>query len=199
MPNNGEPKPKASDIAQAGAIAGAIFAALIAADPLNLQTRASWDKWIDYLAFILWVVTVVLFILTVADPEAWVLKNGRIRRHFAPGRVVVYAGVVTILALFLSVFKASADKDNVLVQLTKDARADIDHACGTRGRILFARLETGSLNNQFVTITLHLNPRSAKGCDQIRLHADQIVTLVEHPCHFPGQTIEAAKKCERRK
>src|SRR5262245_51197785 len=181
-PGRHEPKASPPDIAQAGAIAGAIFAALLAADPLNLQTRAHWAKWFDYTAFGLWVAAVVLFILAVAEPDSRLVVNKRNGKlwPWRAGRVVALAGAATIVALLLSVVHGSADTDNVSLQLTSNARAYIDEVCGTKQKqTLYATVETGSLEHQFVTVTLV--PKTPNKCDQIRLRADEIISLVEHP------------------
>ncbi len=43
-------QPRPPDIAQAGAISGAILAALVGADPLDIRSRSHWVKFVDYSA-----------------------------------------------------------------------------------------------------------------------------------------------------
>ena len=82
----GDDRTKPADIAQAGAIAGAIFAALLAADPLDLRTRASWVRYFDYVAFGLWIAAVVVFVLVVAAPDRSGLRSreGQLRVGILP-------------------------------------------------------------------------------------------------------------------
>jgi hypothetical protein len=172
---------KPADIAQAGAITGAIFAALLAADPLEIRTRASWVRYFDYLAFALWIAAVVLFVLVVAAPDRSGLRSrdGELRVGI-PALVTALAGGLTVVALILSVTHWSADTDTVALALTRRTRAAIDRLCGTAGkRPLRGKIETATLRDQVITITL--TPKTPNGCDQVRIQASSIIAFREHP------------------
>ena len=84
------------------------------------------------------------------------------------------------MALILSISHWSADTDQVAVALAPRTRAAVDRLCGTASQgPLRGRIETATLGDQIVTITL--KPRTKKGCDQIRVQASSIIVLREHP------------------
>jgi hypothetical protein len=92
------------------------------------------------------------------------------------------AGGLTIAALILSVTSWTADKDKVRLALAPQTRHAVDRLCGTAGRQLFGTIFTGALGDQFVTVTL---AAKTKECDQIRIRADAILALEEHPPGYP--------------
>ncbi len=167
---------RAPDVAQAGAISAAILAALIGADPLQLRTRTIWVKALDYGAFSLWIVAVVLFVLLLALPRR--RPGGSARMAFATGAAGA-ACVLTVAALVLLPFHFTQDVDTVALRLAAPDRAALDRLCGTAGKPLYGTIPTATLDDPFVTV--HLSRRSSAECDEVRIPAGAILALREHP------------------
>src|SRR6185295_8408698 len=89
------------ELAQAASISGAIFAAIVGADPFDIRHRSHWVQVVDYVAILLWVVAVLIFVLTLAsdghprDWPAWLTRR-------------VPAGVMRVTTMQLAVGSAAA-------------------------------------------------------------------------------------------
>jgi len=169
-------QPRPPDIAQAGAISGAILAALVGADPLDIRSRSHWVKFVDYSAFSLWIIAVVLFMLVLAIPS---LGSHSLRVALAAAAAVV-ACVLTVTALVLLGFGFSEDRDKVELELSASTRVALDKLCGTAGKKhLRGTIPTATLGDPFVTF--QPNAQSSPLCDAVRIPANAILAIREHP------------------
>jgi hypothetical protein len=184
-PPSGKPQ---RDLAQAASLSGAIFAALVGADPFDIRHRSHWVQDIDYVAIAVWVLAVVLFLLTLAAagrqsrrPTVGRLESAA--KHVTLLRLAVLsaiaAGVLTIIALSTLPFGVALDHDSVRLLLAPKERQALDHLCGTKGTPLRGSIPTSSLESAFVVFTFE--HKTALGCDSVRIPTSGILTIREHP------------------
>jgi hypothetical protein len=166
-------KPK-RDLAQAASLAGAILAAIVGADPFDIRHRSHWVQDIDYVAIVLWVIAVVLFLLVLARPGRLVLL-----RLAVAG--AVGAAVLTVVALLTLPFGVSLDKDFVELRLAPKERHALDRLCGTKGIPLRGSVPTSSLESTFVVFSFESS--IAVRCDDVRIPSAAILAIREHPPH----------------
>ena len=173
-PRHEQPK---RDLAQAASLAGAIFAAIVGADPFDIRHRSHWVQDIDYVAIALWVLAVVLFLLVLA--ELGPVVRGHLLRLAVAGAAA--AAVLTIVALLTLPFGVALDRDFVQLRLAPNDRQALDRMCGTKGRPLLGSVPTSSLESTFVIVTF--KPATALGCDDVRIPSAGILAIREHPPH----------------
>lgn len=178
-----EQRPRSLDAAQVGTLAGAVFAALVGADPFEIRTRAHWVRGLDYAALALWVVVVVLFLIATATPA-------RMRVLHAAFVLAGAAGLVTASALVFTAFGFSTDRDVVLVSVSGAEASDIVRSCRrtpTAKLRLLGELQTSTLDDEFLVLELRKGSNSL--CDAIRIPRSSVLGIVEHP---PEQVRERA-------
>ena len=163
-------------VAQIGSIVGAIFAALVGADPFDIRHRTHPVRTIDYVAIALWVLAVVLFLVAAARPASKALT--------AAIGTVAAAGLLTVAALIITPWGFTVDRDRVLIVPTKAESREILALCRKSGspyRLrLVGRVETLTLDDNFVVFDLPKKPAHSP-CGTIRIPKDAILTIVEHP------------------
>src|SRR5947209_5475898 len=114
------------DRAQLGSFAGALFAALVGADPFDIRSRSHEVQYVDYFAIALWVVAVFLFLHAGVTSEQ---NTGEGRLRLAV-RVAGLATALTTLALLFTAFGFSLDRDRVTLSLTPKEVAALRDLCG---------------------------------------------------------------------
>lgn len=170
--------PSPRDLAGAASIAGAIFGALVGADPFDIHNRARSVQYLDYVAIALWAAALLLFLFAIAPLQrrvssAWRLKSALV--------VAAGAGALTVVALAVVPFGFSEDKDSVALKLAPNTRQRVDELCGTTGAPLRGKIPTTSLADEFVIFAFQKETRL--GCDTIRIPRAGILVLEEHPEH----------------
>jgi hypothetical protein len=172
-------------IAQIGSIVGAIFAALVGADPFDIRHRERAVRLLDYLAIALWILAVVLFLIAAARSTSKVLA--------AAIATVAVAGGLTVLALLFTAGHWSVDRDQVLILPTKAESRAIGALCHETGKSLWLRgsVQTSTLDDSFVVLDFSGSANSVSGT--IRIPRDSIITIVEHPPpNLPGREVVAS-------
>jgi hypothetical protein len=170
----GTPEHPVPPVAQIGSIVGAIFAALVGADPFDVRHRTHAVRWLDYVVIALWVLAVVLFLIAAARSAARALTAAIV--------TVAVAGALTVLALIVTPLGWTVDRDSVLIVPSKlESRAILalcrkDPANPLR---LLGSVQTFTLDDDFVVFDFRKQANSR--CGTIRIPRDAILTIVEHP------------------
>jgi hypothetical protein len=176
------------DLAQAASLAGAVFAAVVGADPFDIRHRSHWVQDIDYVAIAAWVLAVVLFLLTLAQPGPQLAVPARSRLQSATGRLTlptlalasaVVAAALTVIALLTLPFGVALDHDFVALELAAKDRQALDRLCGTAGLPLRGSIPTSSLERPFVVFSFE--HKTSRGCDDVRIPSSGILLIREHP------------------
>ena len=165
-------------MAGAASIAGAIFAALVGADPFDIHHRARFVQYFDYVAIALWAAALLLFLFAIVPFQRPVSSAWRLRSALV---VAAVAGALTVGALAVVPFGFSEDKDSVALKLAPSTRQRVDELCGTTGEPLRGKIPTTSLADEFVIFAFQKETRL--GCDTIRIPRAGILVLEEHPEH----------------
>jgi hypothetical protein len=176
-----KPTPATRDLAQAGTVAGAIFGALVGADPFDIRHRTSWVKTVDYVAIALWVAAVLLFLLTAA-PRASAgppRLSERLRLRLAL-LTAGAAGLLTIVALIAVPMPFSADYDNVALSLAPQEQRAISELCHVTTTPLQGRVQTQTFGDAFVVVE-GIPTQAGARCDAVRIPATGILAVEEHP------------------
>jgi len=171
------------EVAQAGSIAGAIFAALVGADPFDIRNRSHAVQKVDYVAIALWVVAVVLFLLAAAVPAREESPRTRML-ELALGTTAV-AGAATAVTLLLTAFGFSVDRDTVLLRTTRMQSAAIDALCGKHPGNpvrLYGSIPTYTLDGSFLIFDFggHKDADNSR-CGTVRIPTAAVLAVQEHP------------------
>lgn len=165
-----------------GALQGAIFAALVGADPFQIRSRTHAIRIADYVAIALWVVVALLFLYVRAGPDGRSPATERLRLSAALG-VTALAGVLTVTTLILTSFNWSRDRDSVQLALTHAGHVALFDLCRFPQKAEpIGRIPTDELNDEFVTFDIEEakqggNPPSL--CGTVRLRRAEITAIVE--------------------
>jgi hypothetical protein len=192
------------EVAQAGSIAGAIFAALVGADPFDIRNRAHVVQKLDYVAIALWVTAVVLF-LVAAAALTWQEALRMRMLELALGTTAV-AGAATAVALLLTGFGFSFDTDPVLLRTTAAEASAITAMCRDRPReavVLYGSVRTSTLKESFLTFTFDDDDPEAKAvsnskCNTVRVPTDAVLAVCEDP-QVRGKSVICEGKSDRRR
>ncbi len=168
--------PSPRDLAGAASIAGAIFGALVGADPFDIHNRARFIQYFDYVAIALWAAALLLFLFAIVPFQRPVSSASRLTSALV---VAAAAGALTVVALAVVPFGFSEDKDSVALKLAPSTRQRVDELCGTSGESLRGEIPTTSLADEFVIFAFRKKTRL--GCDTIRIPRAAILVLEEHP------------------
>jgi hypothetical protein len=145
------PKRSVRERAEAGALAGAIFATLVGADPFDLRSRSHLIRVVDYVAIALWIVAALLFLYVRAGPDA--------KSDSAEGQRLVFAlaatgaaGALTIAALIVTGFNFSLDRDEVALVLTRAEQNALKQLCPLKRprKPVVGKITTNTLDSNFV-------------------------------------------------
>jgi hypothetical protein len=180
MEAQAKPSAATRDLAQAGALAGAIFAALVGADPFDVRHRTWWVRTADYVAVAFWVGAVLLFLFAAAS------RGGTTTRFHEGVRVRIAllaaaaAGGLTMLALIAVPMGFSEDQDNVALSLTEPEQRAIAALCRVATAPLDGSVKTETLADAFVVVERIPQTHGAR-CDTVRVPASGILAIQEHP------------------
>ena len=175
-------------VAQAGSLAGAIFAALVGADPLDIRTRSHVVQKLDYAAIALWVAAVVAFLLGAAIPEDEDFRGTVILAALV---TTVVAGAATAVALLLTAFGFSVDSDRVLLRVSSNESKEIAALCaatpGEPTPALYGRVKTYTLDKSFLVFDFPCTSPTSPRCTQktIRIPSDAVAAILEDPDSAP--------------
>jgi hypothetical protein len=155
---------------------------------------------VDYLAFALWIATVVLFLWAAAAPivesetasapgggpdPSWFARVRRAVTSAAQPDVIglarntaVAAAGLTIVCLLLTAVPNSADADDVSLRLAAPQLGALQTLCGQRLQLI-GRIPTATLDDEFITFNFKV--KSPKGCDAVRIPRAAVLAVREHP------------------